>query len=153
MLPSIFAGLANATITESGSYLPPGYKFKLRVDKCQMVHPRTGIPAFVVDFTVLESNCPDVKVGEAKNWYQKSNDSFLAAVLEFMAAVFEYNVNVPESKAKMEAELKPRAEEYAEASVGPAQLMAGRTVGVETRRRDTRAGGDFTKHTWYPATA
>lgn len=153
MPTSIFAGLGNAQITESGSYLPPGFRFKLRVDKCQMVHPRSGIPAFVVDFTVLESNCPDVKVGEVKNWYQKSNDSFLSAVLEFMAATFGYNVNVPESKAKMETELKPNAEQYAEAAVGPAQLMAGRIVAVETRKRDTRGGGDFTKHTWNPAAA
>lgn len=151
MTTSIFAGLANATITESGSYLPAGYRFKLKIVKAQLVHPRSGIPAFVVDFEVLESNSVDVKVGEVKNWYQKSGDSFDAAVLGFLAATFGFNINVPEQKVKMETELKPQATQYAEAAVGPAQILTGRIVGVETQKRDTRSGGDFTRHNWYPA--
>lgn len=151
MSTSLFANLANATISESGSYLPPNFRGKLRIDKCQIVHPRQGPPAFVVDFTILESNLPDVKVNETRNWYQKHNDSFDSAVLEFMAGVIGYNMNDPAAKAKMETELKPRAPEYAEAAVGPAQILKGREVRVETRLKDTRGGGDFTRHTWSPA--
>jgi hypothetical protein len=148
---SIFAGLANAKITESGSYLPAGYRFKLKIQKCQLIHPRTGVPAFVVDFEVLESNSVDVKVGEVKNWYQKSGDSFDAAVLEFLAAAFGFNINIPEQKLVVEKELAPASPQYAEAAVGPQQILTGKVVSVETQKRDTRAGKDFTKHNWTPA--
>ncbi len=151
MSTSLFANLANATITESGSYLPPNFRGKIQIDKCQIVHPRSGPPAFVVDFTILESNLNDVKVGETRNWYQKHNDSFDAAVLEFMAGVFGFNLNDPIQKAKMDAELKPNAPQYAEAAVGPQQILKGRHVRVETRMKETRGGGDFTRHAWSPA--
>lgn len=151
MATSIFAGLATATITESGSYLPPGFKFKLEIIKCQMVTPRSGPVGFVADFKILESNSPDVKVGETKNWYQTNNDSFSSAVLEFILAVLGLNMNDPAHKAHAEKEIQPRAPEYAEAAVGEAQFLKGKLVSVETANKPTRAGGDFTKHRWSPA--
>lgn len=151
MAASIFAGLTQANITETGSYLPGGYRFKLRIDKCQIIYPRSNIPAFVVDFTVLESNCPDVKPQEVRNWYQKTGDSFDSAVLAFLAGAFGFNLNDPAQKAQMERDLKPNSTQYAEAACGPTQILAGRIIGVETQKRDTRSGGDFTRHNWFPA--
>ncbi len=151
MTTSIFSGLTNAKITETGNYLPHNFRGKVRIDKCQIVHPRSGPPAFVVDFTILESNLNDVKPNEVRNWYQKSGDSFDSAILGFMAAVFGYNLSVPAIKEQMERDLQPRATQYAEAAVGPQQILAGKLVSVETVKRDTRAGGEFTRHNWYPA--
>jgi len=150
MSTSIFSGLSQAKISESGVYLPPNGRFKVKILKCQLIHPRDGSAAFVVDLEVLESSIPDIKVGETRNWYQKNNDSFLGAVLEFMAAAFGFNANDPAHKAAIETQLKPQAEQYAEATVGPAQMLAGKILRVETQKRDTRSGGDFTKHIWMP---
>lgn len=153
MATSIFAGLATATITESGSYLPAGFRYKLEILKCQVVTPRSGPNAFVVDFKVLESNCPDVKMGEQRNWYQKHNDSFESAVLEFMLAALGFNMNDPAHKAHAEKEVQPRTPEFAEAAVGKDQYLAGKLIVVETVKKDTRAGSDFTKHKWIPVAA
>jgi len=149
---SIFTGLSQAKVSESGVYLPPNGRFKLEILKCQLVHPRDGSAAFVVDFKVLESSISDVKPGETRNWYQKNNDSFLSAILEFLAAAFGFNCNDPAHKAQMEAQLKPQAELYAEAAVGDQQLLKGKLIKVETQKRDTRAGGEFTRHVWLPVT-
>jgi hypothetical protein len=153
MATSIFAGLANAVITESGSYLNPNFKYKLEILKCQVVTPRQGPSAFVVDFKVLESNDPDIKVGETRNWYQKQNDSFLGAVLEFMLAALGFNMNDPAHKAHAEKEVQPRCPEFAEAACGTDQILKGKLISVDTRSKGTKAGGDFTKHTWHPAAA
>lgn len=150
---SIFAGLANAKISETGSYLPPGFRGKLRIDKCQIVHPRSGIPAFVVDLTVITSNLPDVKPGEVRNWYQKSGDSFDAAVLGFLAAALGFNAKLPDQKLIIETQLAAAAPQYAEAAVGPTQFLANKEISVETMKRDTKAGGEFTRHDWAPASA
>lgn len=151
MTVSIFAGLSQAKVSESGVYLPPGGRFDLEVIKCAMVYPRDGGAAFVVDFKVIASSLPEVKEGETRNWYQKNNDSFDSAVLEFLAAIFGYNLKLPAHKEQMERDLRPAAPQYAEAAVGATQILAGKRVKVETQKRDTKAGGEFTRHTWMPA--
>ena len=57
---SLFAGLKDAKVTERGVFMNPG-KYKVRVKKALMKATRSSGDAFILEFTIEESNYAEQK--------------------------------------------------------------------------------------------
>ncbi len=136
----------------------------VQVDKCKAITTNKGDKAFIVEFTVLSSNRPDVFVGGRYSWYQGNlqgqyADTATQACIGFLHAALN------PSKEDL-ADLKARQAAYLNASVDEKQqILRGNKVMLQTtekKKKDGKAldielarqkGLVFTLHSFSPAPA
>lgn len=100
---------------------------------------------FVVEFTVLETTSESVKKGEVYAWVHDMTNKFFGAshVKQFIAAAIGFE---PKSQ-----EAKDIGRDTVEEAWAEDQPFTGEKVNLETRNKKTKAGHDFTVHSWTPA--
>ena len=119
-MPSLFAGLKNAAVSERGTFMQAG-QYKVRVTKAIMKAVRTGGHAFILEFKIEDSNyaaqkqirtngVTDIAVletiektlpnkpGTTASWFQSLKDTSIGfgALKGFAAAVLGQNPEDPE---------------------------------------------------------
>lgn len=114
---------------------------------------------FICEFKILTSSTPDHLVGSTASWSCKdpSSDSGSGDVKTFCIAATGNDprqVKDNDEKAQTQATLLAFAamgEAEAFKRLGlPENFFVGRKLKLETRMIKTKAGKDFTKHTWSP---
>ncbi len=156
-MSNLYAGLGSAKLSKRGSFLPHNgminpSKFKVQFKKFISMNTRKG-QAFIVEFDVIESDHPELKPPCEKSQFisMKDKDIAFSNILQLLVAALGYDPRNSEDVAKVAAKAEQLIEYVVETNPTSNPLV-GRLAMVETILVKTRAGGDFTAHTWYPIT-
>lgn len=148
--------LKNAEVFGRGQYLKAGFQYKLKFLKMFTLKTRNKGQALIVDFEVMESTCPEIPVGQVRNWYQSLQDEDVAfpSIKEFLLQLFAIDQSNEEEVEKFEDKMEDLMEECADdafrekdASEHP---MNGMHIQVTTWEKETQKGKPFTVHDWAP---
>lgn len=147
----LFAGVNSAAITRRGQNYTPG-EYVIKVLNAEYKKARNG------DFVLMETEIvvssydekiPDthqtLRVGAHATIFVKKNDSFASNMKEIVHALSGFDANGNERE-----ETGGGYEEDAEGLISQAQPFAGVLAYVEAREVPTRAGGLFTRISWWP---
>ena len=148
MAANPYSGLKTAKTSGSGNYLDPGGgEYVLRITGIQHKDDlQDGGQATIVDFEVVESTNPKDPKGATRNWFQKKNQSFDGAILEFLFAVLKIDPNAsPELVEKVQAQSPDLM------WAGLQGKFNGQLVRCTTKHKLTKVNKkDFTRHCWSP---
>jgi hypothetical protein len=140
MIPAIDTAKDLCTSTP---FFPSGFQGQIQIDSVKELNGFKG-HAFIVEFTVVSSNLPDVKVGEIRSWYvsmatPKLMEFALPNLKQFTLAACGAKNDA--AKLAMAPMLNAAINE---ACLGH-QPMKGKKVFLMTRSNDA---GTFTKHSF-----
>ena len=138
----VFSGIENAKSTEGGNYLKPGV-YDLEVIRLSVGTTLKGVPFFAADFKVLGSNNTDHNANEVVNWFVGfDKEPSLGNVKAFAVACLSSEGPVDPASIT-EKVMESLVDKGGEAVVGT-QLKCQVTL------VDTRGGGKYSKHLWFP---
>lgn len=138
----VFSGIENAKSSEGGSYLTPG-TYDVEVVRLTTGKTRKGVDFFAADFKILGSNNPDHRIGEIVNYFVGfDKEPSLGNVKAFAVACLSSEGAVDPATIS-EAVMESLVDKGGEAVVGT-QLK------VQVSLVDTRGGGKYSKHLWFP---
>jgi hypothetical protein len=141
----VFAGIEEAKSTEGGNYLKPGM-YDVEVVRLSVGKTRKGVPFFAADLRILGTNNPDHRIGEVANWFVGfDKDAALGNVKAFAVAMLSSEGSVDPASIT-EAVMESLVDKGGEA-------VAGTRVKVQVTIVETKSGGTFSKHLWFPAGA
>lgn len=111
-----FAGTDGMDGSSKLPWFPVDFQGTLQVDLCKSITPRGKPAAYIVEFTVVESNRPDVYVGGRYSWYQGLGEPGTAypACIAFLYSCL--GLDSVRDKAKIESEIKRNQDAYLNAS-------------------------------------
>jgi len=142
----IFDGIEHVAAegTSSRQYFEPG-KYKVTIERV-FLHERRlgGGKLFIVETTINESDNPNIKPGESRNWVQSfAIPSALPRIKSFIGTALglcpkrqlkEINTNV--------------TAEVCNAAVGSGNPLLGKTLSLTCTAKTTQNGKEFVQHTW-----
>lgn len=143
---SKFKGMKEASATGGGGvYFLPGV-YKVRVKKVHMLQSRKKDDLYIVEADILESNNSDRPPGSFASWLvNMKHDAALGNIKGFLAAC---NGIDAADQEKIDEEIDDDVADY---SISEDNPLAGTEVELICTNIKTKAGGDFTLHTWSPA--
>jgi len=135
----LFSNIEKAQVSMGGNWLKAGGKYLCYVSVCKAPDNRKKKLMYVVELDVIESNHAEIKPGMKASCVFNLTDHEAAwgNLKGFLAAAVPCNADDVD-------------EAVLDASITPANPMKGQLVIVEVVNQKTRAGGDFSKHIWYP---
>lgn len=157
-MSDLYIGLGNATVGKRGNFLPHNGKvnpcrFKIQIKGFLTKITRKSGPALIVEFDVIESGHEELKAPCERSQFisLKDKDVAFGNILQMLTAVCGLDPQRPEDVAN----IAPKAEaliKYITETNRTSNPLIGRLAFVDTLLISTRAGGEFTLHTWYPIT-
>ena len=149
-----FQGVGQAQITDRKPKLKDGFVGIVQITRTEVKRTRNAGDKLFVEFTVVESNNPQLHpLGQSYSWGQSLLDQTIAngSLKRFIAAV----AGVPiDDKDKMAA-LEPHMDNLFNTAIANPDTQGvnpfvGRKVRVETQQVKTGNNRDFMAHTWIP---
>ena len=141
----LFSGIENAKATEGGNYLKPGL-YDVEVVRLATGQTRKKVDFFAADLRVVGSNNPDHRVGEVVNWFVGfDKEPALGNVKAFAVACLSSEGPIDPASIT-EAVMNGLVEKGGE-------VVAGTRLKVQVTLVDTKGGGKYSKHLWFPAGA
>lgn len=159
---TLFSGFAEtAQPREAGNYFLMGMPendgvFRLRVGTCtyKAAFRKTGQPGVAIEFEILESNVPGHPVGSTAAWITKQNDAtpssrakWFGELLNFIGALCGTHPRL--DRDHLAQAIKLHGESLLNSMV-TAQAMKGWEVMLHAHVGDTKSGGRFTYHDFFP---
>ena len=149
--------LKNAEVYGRGQYLKAGFQYHLKLLKMFTFKTRNKGSALIVDFEVMDSTCPDIPVGQVRNWYQslKDEDIAFSAIKEFLLQLFDIDQadseELEEFENGMEELMETCADEEWQEKPAEDHPLNGKTIKVDTWEKITKENNKpFTVHDWSP---
>jgi len=142
-----FANVNTADATSAGNRRPYFLEgtYRVRVVKCAAISSRTGIPFFIVEAEILESNHPERPPGMVcAQVIKMATDMGPINVKRFIAAANGIDPNSNEANEQVN-------EEVCEYAVSDEQPLTGIELGLQCVNTQTQRGTDFTIHHWQAA--
>lgn len=138
---SVWDGIEDAEVTTRNPYLGPG-EHTLKIERIELFTSQEGIEFFLVEFEVVETDNPAMKVGQLVTWmmktlYKGKPDMFLGNVKPFLAAAA--GCDISEIKAA-----------HGKRAAGKDQPLTGEVVqcyGTERQTKDKE--GTYSAFQWY----
>jgi hypothetical protein len=142
----IFDGIENVAAEgiSSRRYFEPG-TYVVTIDSVILYERRLGGgKLFIVETTVEESDNPNIKVGEQRNWVQSfALPSALPRIKSFIGTAIGLcpKQQLKEINDKVTAEICTQ-------SVGPENPLRNKKLKLSCIGKTTRAGKEFVQHVW-----
>lgn len=141
-------------------FFPKDFVGLVEVDRCKGITTRDGKRAFIAELIVRTSNLDTVKIGAKHSWYQDLTEVGTAypACIGFLYACL--GLDQARDKAKIDAEVKPKQDQYLNMAVnedanqygGQVNILKGATLTLQTSEKPKkRSAGVFTLHIFSPA--
>lgn len=138
----LFSGIENAKSTEGGNYLRPGI-YDVEVVRLSVGQTRKGVNFFAADLRILGSNNTDHRVGEVANWFVGFDKdaalgnvkSFAVSALSSEGAIDPATITEPVMNALVDK---------------GGEAIVGTKLKVQVSLVDTKGGGKYSKHHWFP---
>ena len=145
----LFKGIEDASATEGRNYSKAGI-FDIEIKKVTVGETRKKIGFFAVDMKILGTNNEEQPIGAIVNWISMADkDSFLGNVKGFIMAVLMNDR--PAGSTINAAEITEEVIE--ELLKDDAKDVVGKHLKLQVIIRKTGSGGEFSLHTFYPASA
>jgi hypothetical protein len=143
---SVFEGIEHVSAegTSNRNYFLPG-SYTVEIDSVFLYEKRLGGgKLFIVETTVKNSDNPESKVGEQRNWVQSlALPSALPRIKAFIGSALGY---CPRRQNK---ELNTKVtSNICNDSIGPKNPLKGKLLNLECIAKKTQAGKDFTQAIW-----
>jgi len=170
-IDQLYSGMAKAEINGRGTYLGEGH-FEVQTKSIFVkkgVNPKKPGDSFICEFEIQKSDNADHPVGSTGSYVLKfSNVYAMGNIAELIIALLGYEntkANQGDADIREQAALVARAvcgSETAKAELetlrkGLGDPAFGNVVGqrlrLETTKRPTEAGGEYTVHKWAPLTS
>lgn len=140
MRSGLFTGANEAKVGGGGVYFLDGI-YRVEVVRAFVMQSRKKEDLFIAEFKILESDNDARRAGMRCSWcVSLKQDAALGNIKGFVAAATDTD---PEDDQE-------DWEEAIEMAVSKDNPLAGAIVDLEATTVKTRAGNDFTKHTWSP---
>ncbi len=141
----VFSGIETAKSSEGGNYLKPGV-YDVEVVRLAVGRTRKNVDFFAADLRILGSNNPDHRVGDIGNWFVGfDKEPALGNVKAFAVACLSSEGSIDPASIT-EPVMNGLVEKGGEA-------VAGTRLKVQVTLVDTKGGGKYSKHLWFPAGA
>jgi hypothetical protein len=174
---SIWSGLGNAPIFESGTFFNPGSIHDVQIGRCLLKQSRESGLGFIVETDILTSQATGeiddktrlpfipLPAGMAGTWWQGMTDKAVAlpAIKQFVHAVLSLGPSDPRRqmleqmvpgsdrwRCNRTGRPMPLIESLMLWAQGEANVLQGIFLHLETKYHRTQKGRDFTIHTWTP---
>ncbi len=141
-----FAAIGNATAIEKTPWIQPGIYPLLYVTALKMIQNRKGIPMFIAEVDIIQSEVADRPQGSKMSWVVNlQNDAGPGDVKGFLAALWD----LPQEEITAES---------AQAALAENQPCAGRLVRLEASSVEMKTFDEkgnprlFTRCGWRPVT-
>ncbi len=132
-----FDGMNQAKVYETGEFFEVG-KYDLEVKVCKLKKTYKSGICFLVEFIVIASDNPAVKVGAERTWMQKMDPDTIAlpAIKGYLHALCKLGTKAEQDAFDSQA--------FAKAAIGEANPTKGLKVSVFVVPKTTKAGKDIT---------
>jgi hypothetical protein len=151
---SFFSNADNLDPNNKLPFFPPKFRGRARIDVCKGITKRNGDKMFIVEFTIMTSNNPElVSIGGRHSWCQnmKETETATRACLGFLYAAL--GLDASRDAAKIAREIKPQQTALLNNAASDANPLAGEEVELQTDEITTKSGTPFTVHTFAPKSA
>lgn len=135
---SVFAGIGKVKASEGGVYVIPGV-YACEIQALKAGKARDGIPFFVAELLITESDNAQRPVGSMMSWMVKLSPLYLETALGNIKGFLSVVADLPQSDID---------EGGVEAAVSAANPFAGHKIRCSATEITTRAKKPFTKVTW-----
>jgi hypothetical protein len=147
----IFTGIGEAQVGMGNVYFLHGI-YKVEVLEVKLLRSRKREDLYIVEVLILESDNPERKPGMKASWVVNlKQDAALGNIKGFLGSAL--GVDPYDAEALKEAFLengKDTTEAVAEQSVSADNPLKGTALKLTCINKKTKAGMDFTVHTWEP---
>lgn len=143
----IFDGIENVSaegISAPRQYFEPG-NYIVTINRIIIHEKRLGrTKLFIVETTINESDNPDIKVGEQRNWVQSlGSDYALPRIKTFIGAALGL---CPQKQTK---EINQKVtSSICDHAIEPTSPILGRQLKLRCWNQVANNGNDFTRHSW-----
>ena len=141
----LFSGIENAKATEGGNYLKPGL-YDVEVVRLATGVTRKKVDFFAADLRVIGTNNPDHRPGEVVNWFVGMDKEPALGNIKAFAVACLSSEGAIDPASITEDVMNGLVEKGGEA-------VAGTRLKVQVTLVDTKGGGKYSKHLWFPAGA
>lgn len=151
-----YDGLSGAVASKGGVYMKPG-KYRVRLSAVKDIVGQLGVPWTVVEFSILESNNPEVPVGSDRSWVvdmSPGNVMGLPNIKGFLAAVSGVDGTLDDGTSRIVAYWRDKTgvQNTVETIMGQyvvkENILEGTEMDLECVEITTKAGNPFTKFNW-----
>jgi hypothetical protein len=154
-----FVGLTSGDPSASRNPFLEEGSYKLKLVACKFKASRAGKSLYIIETEILQSNNPARPPGmHCSSFIDLSNrDTAGRHLAAFVTAIHGYDP----TQLPKETPVAPWVEqatgrqmtwaEYAKHSIHDSNPWAGREIGCNVQSIETKAGNDFSLHTWIPA--
>lgn len=142
----VFDGIENITAENASArqYFEPG-NYSITIDSVFLHEKRLGGgKLFIVETIIDESNNPNIRPGDKRNWAQSfALPSALARIKSFIGAALGFcpKKQIKEINAKITASVCDK-------SVSEANPLKGKKLHLTCTAKTTRTGKEFIQHIW-----
>lgn len=140
---------AEAYSEENHQYFLPG-NFRVKIENVYTRPKRLGGTLFIVETSILGSDCDEIKIGDKRNWVQSLDfESAMPRIKMFVGVAKGFN---PKTELeKINQEVTP---ELCEEVISSANTLKDKELDLECyQKRSPKTGKDFTIHLWRPVNA
>jgi len=143
-LADVFKGVEDAKVTQGGDYFDDGdYDLEVMTAKLDVARKKGTFAA--VHFKVLGSNNEKHPVGSEGDWFNGSwTEGFLSNAKEFGQAVMSTMGNTMVDETDITQEVLGWIFDKG------GENIRGVKVRVRVKKKPTKAGGEFSRHFWFP---
>jgi hypothetical protein len=142
---NVFEGIEHVSAegTSNRLYFEPG-RYVVEIDTVHVKEKRLGGKLFIVETTIKESDNPNIKPGDRRNWVQSlSNEYALPRIKSFLGAAKGF------CPKKQLAEVnKNITKSVCDHAVSIENPLKGRILSVECLGKITKTGKAFTHANW-----
>lgn len=135
---SVFAGIGKVKPSEGGVYVIPGV-YACEIQALKSGKARDGVPFFVAELLITESDNPQRPVGSMMSWMVKLSPAYLDTALGNIKGFLATLADLPSSDID---------EAGVEAAVSAANPFADHKIRLSATEVKTKAGKPFTKVSW-----
>ncbi len=149
---SLWAGIKDAQIFESGHYLAVGV-YDVEVVRCFMKSTQKSGLAFIAELKVVASNNPLHPEGAPGTFFQKMQHQSVAfsSIKAFVVSCLGFDSKGDEQRIKQE--IDPYLAQWMDQITGPDNMLAGRRARTEIVPKTAGSGKAITVNNWSPYVA
>lgn len=149
---SAFKGFDEAKVSQRNPNFPAGENFLVEVEACKLVTNHQGQDFFVIEAEVLESSTNAMKPGTVGAQVIGIPGKYRMGFSNVKAFLAAANGIDPSNNDAVEAALGgEQGMQVAAFAVSDDNPLAGVKLRLRTSLTQTKAGNDFTIHSWSPA--
>lgn len=147
-----FKGLREARTGNRPPYMEMGFNYELELDNTYIFSTQKKGDAFIAEFIITKTDCPNQKVGSRVGWYRSMTDKTVAwpALKSLFYACLGLDENDPNDQIKIKNEVDPSIEEEMNNAVGTNHMKGAKLACKVEKRLNKDTKEAYGLNIWRP---